>query len=356
MKSVSVTFPYWLTGIPKACRRVREMLVWGSTCAVIPMASRSDVEQVAFRVEFPYNNRLRYVVPTIPAMYRMRHATEEILIFSYQGKLWWPLKIDRDRSRCDRGVVLDLLEQLDSRHHDLLNMLPPGVSPTTVIPRPQMRSVEKNGCGSAEAFVQRTLYENLLICGDRVYVRGGAPLFVKNCLGHKRTWEIQVVDPGPDRAAHPVLIGLRTGVDVHTDWWAQAALREGSFWRADLGDLATAAAHRTQITMPRIEICDDTVLSENSRALVLDAIFREALQIAEYWRDSPLVDRLAPGLEETTNKDTTTRRRAALSQFFQALAEMHLSPGMIKFRDIFLRFDNTFLAPEDEGALSSLPF
>jgi len=29
---------------------------------------------------------------------------------------------------------------------------------------------------------------------------------------------------------------------------------------------------------------------------------------------------------------------------------------MIKFRDIFLRFDSTFLVPEDEDALSSLPF
>jgi hypothetical protein len=88
--------------------------------------------------------------------------------------------------------------------------------------------------------------------------------------------------------------------------------------------------------------------------MVLGAIFRYALESAEYWRNGPLVALLVPGLEETSDEDTSTRRRAALSQFFRAMAGMNLSPGMIKLRDIFLKFDNAFLTPVDKQAIESL--
>jgi hypothetical protein len=36
------------------------------------------------------------------------------------------------------------------------------------------------------------------------------------------------------------------------------------------------------------------------------------------------------------------------------MAGMNLSPGMIKLRDIFLKFDNAFLTPVDKQAIESL--
>jgi hypothetical protein len=309
MKAVSVEFPYKLRGIPKGHRRVRDVLVWGHTNAVIPTASPSDMPEAkaAFRLELTNDNRHRYVERR-QGLLQMSSAKEEVLIFRHQGNLWWPLKIERDRVRLGLSNLPDVLDQLVSREHDLLNMLPPRISHSAVVPRPEMQSVENDGCGLATAFVQRTIHENLLICDNTVFRRGGAPVFVKNRLSPKRSWQIQAVDPGPDRAARPVLLGSRTNFDIRTDWWIQAALREGLFWGADMGDRAKAAAHRTQIALPTVEIYEDEALSFNPSTMVLDAIFRYALETAEHWQNGPLVTLLAPGLEVMSDEDTNTRR------------------------------------------------
>jgi hypothetical protein len=350
MKTVNVAFPYALTGVPKGSRRVREMLVWGSTTAVIRMAAPAEM-QVAFRVEFPGDKPLRYVLPDA-----RRSTPPVILIRHYEETLWWPLKIDQYND----SVVLDLMHQLDSKYDDLLNMLPAGVAVSTVTPRPQMRSVEKDGLGLAEAFVQRTVYENLLICRNKVFVRGGAPVYVKNSFGRKRSWEIQAVDPGPDRAARTVNVGLRTKFDFYTDWWVQDAFRKGLLWRADMHEVASAAAHSMQNTMPTIETFSDEAPAEDMSLVVLDALFRETLLWAEECPQlHPFIDRLALGLEETTDEDTNTRRRVALCDFFNAIDDMDSWPKLAEIQLLLERLERAYwatyrFASEDYEALSSL--
>src|ERR1700684_1873618 len=92
LQLVTVAFPYALTGIPRGCRLVQERLVWGSTTAVIRTVERGEL-QVAFHVEFPSADRLRYVSRPTPAIYRTRDLMEYLNIYRHEGKLWWPLKI-----------------------------------------------------------------------------------------------------------------------------------------------------------------------------------------------------------------------------------------------------------------------
>lgn len=168
---------------------------------------------------------------------------------------------------------------------------------------------------------------------------------------------LQAVDPGPDRAARTVQVGLRTEFDVFTDWWVQAAFREGLMWQADMHQAASMAAHRTQVRMSTIETSGEEVVADNTSRVVLDAIFRETLLWAEECPQlHPFIDRLASGLEETTDDDTSTRRLAALTKFFRATADLFPEPTPIHLH--FERFESACMAeyrfsPEDYDALSS---
>lgn len=359
MIAVGVSFPYRLTCIPKGCRNERDLLVWGWTTAAMRTISAEEAEP-AFRLRFPSDRMLRYVWPKKMADHPDRLKAATICLIRFDDAVWWPWLSSSGfrRTRYDIGSPARLFEDLAEGRLDLLGMSPIQTSRTEILTRPDVRSIVKDDRDEATAMVQRKVFENFLICGDRVYVRGGDPVYVRNARGHKRFWEIEIASVGTDRAVDPRLTGIDDPPFGHMDWGVQRAFREGALWRADMRDLAKSAAHPMQGRIPTIEVFGAEQPADHTLAAVIDAIFREALDLARtYGSLDGLEELLEPGIEETGDADTTWRRRMALRDFFGAAPDAGAKLGEV--RNQFLRFeravpDNARLAPEDEQALDAL--
>jgi len=359
MTAVGVSFPYRLTCIPKGCRNLQDLLVWGWTTAAIRTVSAHEAG-AAFRLRFPSDRMLRYVWPKKMANHpdRLKAATVDLL--RYGDAIWWPWlhRSGFSRTRYDIGSPTRLFDELAEGEADLLGMSPTPTWRANIAARPEVRSIVEDDCDVATAMVQRKVFENFLICGDRVYVRGGDPVYVRNARGHRRFWEIEVASVGADRSVDPRPTGIDDPPFGHMDWGVQRAFRDGALWRADMRDLAKSATHPMQERIPTIEVIGAEPPADHTLAAVIDAIFREALDLTRtYGSLDDLEELLEPGIEVTGDADTTRRRRTALRDFFGAATEA--GARLAEVRKQFLRFeravpDTERLAPEDEQALGSL--
>jgi hypothetical protein len=124
MTAVGVSFPYALICIPKGCRKVHDLLVWGWTTAAIRTIPAEDA-QLAFRLRYPSDRMLRYIWPRKMADHpdRLRAATVELL--RYGGSIWWPWsrRSGFPGSRYDLGSPAELFEDLAEGTFDPLAML-----------------------------------------------------------------------------------------------------------------------------------------------------------------------------------------------------------------------------------------
>jgi hypothetical protein len=352
---VTVKFPYSVVGVQKGFRVEGEVFAWGETSAAIEVARLEDT-QLAFRVHYPADNPLRYVYPSAPAPEDGHRAASRIEIIRYEGKFWWPVKSGIAKTRYDVLSPSDALGQLEFMNCDILNITPPaanfGRSPL------QMRSISEDRTGQGEASAQRIVAENLLICGNRIYARGGEPLYVKLSHGRSRTWEVAVVDPGFCRRLNQAKIGERSRFDQYYEWWIQDAFCNGLFWRANMRDIVEGLAHPMQTDIPTIKAVSTEPSVDNTNRIVTDALFRKAITLLNHFYpkgDSMLSKACAI---QMSDQKTTAARRAALQEFFRTPSELHDWKPMTTLREQFRRFDSAtspgLLAPEDELALDAL--
>jgi hypothetical protein len=358
MTAAAVAFPYLLTCVPKGCRKIRELLVWGWTTAAIRTIPVAEA-QSAFRLRFPADRMLRYAWPRKMADDPRTLAAATVDLIRYDDALWWPWKFSFGISRYDIGSPAALCKELVEGALDPLGVSPIHVGKATIVSRPDVRSVLNDCRDEATARVHRKVFENFLICGDRVYIRGGDPVYVKNRHERERTWEIQIASVGADRSVDPRLSNIADPPGAYVDRSVQRAFREGLLWRADMHDLASSAAHAMQGRIPTIEVIGSEAPADHTLSVVLDAIFREALEAMRTDRPSERCEAfLAPGVPHTTDEDTTWRRRRALRDFFDGIGTKEAA-RLIEVRSQFLRFERAVsqvssLAPEDDEALRSL--
>ena len=355
MRYVPVRFPYSVVGVPKGCRVAREVFSEDVTSAGIEVAQPEDT-RVAFRVRYPADNRLRYACPDRPLSDEEHRASSRIEIVRYDGKFWWPIRYAGE----GRYYVLSLqqvLDQLEHLHVDILNMLPLRLPKFESHPL-QMRSIFEDRSGNAVAIAQRSVTENLLICGDRIYARGGEPIYTKISHGRARTWEIAVVDPGFSRLTYPARIGeCRSWFGLHWEWCVQDAFRDGLVWRADMLEQVEGLSHRMQTTIPTIEVTGGAPPSDNMERIVVDALFRRAVLLNDLFHHKA-DEVLSNAFERPICEDTTEVRRAALREYFGSAREVHGWKPMIKLHDQFHSYEGLTrrepLAPQDEEALGLL--
>jgi hypothetical protein len=355
MRYVPVRFPYSVIGVPKGCRVAREVFSEDVTRAGIEVARPEDA-RVAFRVRYPADNRLRYVYPDQPLSDEDHRASSRIEIIRYDGRFWWPIRYAGEGDY----YVLDLqqvLDELESLHVDILNMIPLKLPKFKSHPL-QMRSISEDRSGHALAVAQRSVTENLLICGDRIYARGGEPIYTQLSHGRARTWEIAVVDPGFSRLINPDRIGERRSFfDLHWEWWVQDAFRNGLLWRADMIEHVEGLAHRMQREIPTIEVVGNDPPSEDTERIVIDALFRRAILLNDrfYFKADEI---LSNAFQRSTDEATTKTRRAALHKYFRASREVLGWKPMIKLHNQFRTYETSMarepLAQQDEEALASL--
>lgn len=353
VRYVPVRYPYSVVGVPKRCRIAREVFSEDVDSAGIEVARSGDTE-VAFRVRYPADNRLRYVYPGDPVSEEETRASSLIEIIRYDGRLWWPIRCAGEGAYIELSLQ-QVLDQLEGLTVDILNMLPLKLPKFEKHPL-RMRSILEDRSGHALAVVQRSVAENLLICGDRIFARGGAPIYTKISHGRARTWEIAVVDPGFSRLINPDRIGeRRSRFDQHWDWCVQDALRRRQFWRADMFEHVSRLAHPMQPEIPTIEVVDDQV-SEDTDRIVIDAIFRRAVALNDrfYLKSDEIFSDAFGGTEE----ETTRFRRAGLHKYFSSSREVLRWKPMVQLRKQFRAHETAMarghFAQEDEEALASL--
>jgi hypothetical protein len=356
MRYVPVTFPYSVVGVPKGCRVEREAFSEDQTSAGIEVARPADT-RVAFRVQYPADNRLRYVYPDQPLSDEDYRARSRIEIIRYGGNFWWPIRTS-GKGRYDVLSLQQALEQLESLHVDILNMIPLKLPKFERHPL-QMRSISEDRSGQAEAVAQRAVAENLLICGDRIYARGGEPIYIKVSHGRSRTWEMAVVDPGFSRRIDPDKIGeRRSPFDQYLEWWVQDAFRNGLLWRADMVEHVESLAHRMQSDIPTIDVIGTDPPSEDTNRVVTDALFRRAMLLVDrFYREADAILSKASEIR-SIDEETTEARRRGLREFFGTPREVHAWKPMMTLHEQFRRFEgkmgSELLSPEDEEALVSL--
>jgi hypothetical protein len=354
---VAVTFPYSVVGVPTGCRVERQVFTWGETKATIDVARPEDT-RVAFRVRYPADNLLRYVYPGKLISDEFHRTGSQIEIIGYDGKFWWPVNAGCEKTRYGVLDQSQVLGQLEHATCNILNIFPMEVLKKCVRPPLRMRSTSEDRSGQGEAIAQRIVVENLLICGDRIFARGGEPVYVKITYGRNRTWEMSVVDPGFSRRVNPDKVGERPDFDEYANWWVQDAFCDGRLWHAGMRGQVESAAHRMQADIPMIQAVGIDPSTEDTNHIVIDALFRRTMLLVDrFYRKSDAMLLKASEIR-STDEETTMARREAMHEFFGSSRAVHAWTPMMKLWEQFQRFDCSTspgqLAPEDEEALASL--
>lgn len=355
VRTVHVTYPYRLTCVPKASRNERTLLVNGETTAAIPVVAPGEVVP-AYRLHYPADAPVRFVWPRKKIGKAWFQKSADIELVRHAGKLWWPWRNIHSASRYEVGTIDRLVETLAEGGDDVLAMLPAGMN-GEVVDRPAVRQVTLDEVDIAAARVQRKTFENFLIAGDRLYVRGGEPVYVKNHRGRSKTWEIQIASVGADRTIDPRHLGTDDPPGDQTDFRVQESFADGSFWIADMHNAAKAAAHRMQADIPLIEVVGERGQVDRA-AVMIDAIFRRTVDMVrlDRWLQ-PLAKSMMKCGEESGSDDALTFVRASVVHSILA-KDLHRPRQYSNLARQFARFERNHaktmsFSAEDDDALNS---
>lgn len=332
---VDVNFTHWAKFIPGRRRKAIEGLFRSTNVAEVRRIDREEAT-VAFRITTPECD-LSWAGRQPRNGPRCHYGWSEnsIELLRYDNGIWWPLTAYPES--WDETVpamsVESCLEAMANAFSSTFFEFQTIAGKRELWPEAHdIRKVLDNDIGRKLADARRLTEGNLLFCGDLAYVRGGHPLYVKDHKGRKSTWIIKVArtvadrrgDYGRDRYAMTDFTP-----NMHND----RILASGQFWLPDetitpglLGDdrlAADEARHPRQTSIPRIEVCDGTLVHPDRAQLTLDAIFRETVSLID---DMPrrlfnyhddCIDGVKDLIEVIPDHDVLSRLRlGALREFF----------------------------------------
>jgi hypothetical protein len=330
LRPIDIRFPYLASIVPEGRREVRTTVVGATTTAAVPCVA-PDETRVAFRISYTERDAWPLLHPRKQNLGNpsgfLRRATT-LTIIEYGGAIWWPLSLDG--GFCYPGPLATDAECVEWMSSGYAFWYREGTSAhvsrdATV----SARGFVEDGHDAALADVLRQVSENLLVCGSQWYVRGGVPVFVKRLYRSGKVWEIDVADPGPDRAigdASAFTASLRNFVSN------DEAFRSNPVWSALQHETAAREAHRLQPEVPNIEVLMPDLVADRRVAIRADALLRRSLEMFEdplsmpWDAEAAVCHRmtLAEAARATGDDEGVTIRRAhALRDFFSA----HLSEG-----------------------------
>ncbi|WP_398467384.1 hypothetical protein [Tardiphaga sp.] len=355
VRAVRVTYPYRLTCVPKGSRNERTLLVKGETTAAISVVEKADVIP-AYRLHYPADAPVRFTWPRAKIGKAWFQERADIELVRHADKLWWPWRDIHSASRYAVSTIDRLVETLAEGGEDILALLPAGMN-AEIVQRPAVRSVSFDEIDIAAARVQRKIFENFLIVEERLYVRGGEPVYLKNHRGRARTWEIQIASVGADRAIDPRQLGIDPPGD-QDEFRVQESFADGSFWMPHMHDAAKAAAHRMQADVPTIEIIGESVQLDRA-AITIDAIFRRTQEMVKLdrWLQHLATSMLGCGEGSESNAALTFARASVVRDILAKNIHWHF-----RYRNLarqFAHFEHSHpeviaLSTEDDDALTSL--
>lgn len=323
LRPVTMGLPYLRTFVPRRCRNERTEVFKATATGAVRSVTAEEARN-AFRITFPERDARKFIRRRFsfghPSTYLRSAAV--LTLLRYDGTLWWP-KRSGDGMTYPNGpvCVARCLEEIE-QGWTLWHLAPVSKeNPADTGRAEHARRLIFDGHDAALAVAQRKIYENFLICGKQVYVRGGAPVYVKR-RHWKSAWEVDVADSGFDRAIDPLQNGLDDGCHRRRD---EEAFRSDEVWLADQRAAAEAAVNVVQLEIPLIEVLTPEPIADIRAQVRVDAFVRETLEMFRQpfcgrWNARRfLVDRkrlLSISGREGDDRTITSRRLYALRTFF----------------------------------------
>jgi hypothetical protein len=363
---VTVGFPFERSFIPKQHRNPQTEWFRANKVGIVRKIDPDEARR-AFRVRYPTKKRRMWT----GKMLTIKACTLDLL--HYDGAIWWPLHIWEEGFTPRQELRFDHFLRLLEEQPDLYGFMPRASLVTYdtggfEFARKQCRDDEE--CNYAAVITK--LRDNFLVCDNRVYIRGGAPVYTGSWLRDERRWVLGVVSAGADRAVDPAVHVSFT----YRFWEQRPAIRFGNLWLATDRSAAVKACGVRDKDAPSIEVLAPELVTDVRIQLSLDAIYVSALRMFE--RPTPrffkpkvarsIWERLATDGELTTDADVSAQRFEALSLLY-ALPVEHEPLKALKrdFRELTDHYGLDLplfglavfgpkqeLAPEDEAALASL--
>ncbi|OSJ32531.1 hypothetical protein BSZ19_18435 [Bradyrhizobium japonicum] len=259
----TTTFPFNCTFVPKGCRVPREERVTSRRLLSIPTLNENEVK-VAYRIT------------------QTEH--EPVRILSFEGQLWWPLNFGYEFC-LQESWAEDFLEQLETDATWVFHFLKSSNDPWRYrsFDEVVVRSLEKSDEDQVLARIQRTISEHILIVGDRVFGRGGQPLYLCEPPGRRTSRRrrpefagTRVASAGADRAADYVDRDFREAAGCFGDDWVQERLRRGEFHLIDQVEATLFGPPLYGLPAPTIERLAAPCEPFDAETIRLDALFRQA--------------------------------------------------------------------------------
>jgi hypothetical protein len=284
--------------IPKGCRLIRVEFPQTGGGAIVRQISRDDAP-VAFRIVYPSDGQRFSRIPA-----------SAVEILSFAGRLWWPHGETRfgDRRTCTAIVhpsnsADEWRDQISTRR-DLLRILPRGVE--AVETETLSRVDIPDDSGEVTAQVQRTLFEDYIVCDGSIYAAGGVP--VHALWRHASSCHVTVVGSGVDRRVSN-FSPLRAYPGFFERPETQRTFAEGEFWLP--GKLIAANLIRSRRSFPEIQIfAPEFVPRDLSDRIQIDGLFRRTMLSLDWL----LFHTAVPGCEGMLYSETCDARRNFGSQ------------------------------------------
>jgi len=323
LRPITMEFPYLRTFVPRRCRNERTEVFKATATGAVRSVTTEEASN-AFRISFPERDARKFYRPRS----RLGHASHYLrsaavlTVIRYDDTFWWPIRSGDGMTYPGTPVCVERCLQEIEQGWTLRDIAPVSKeTPAHSGKAENARSSISDGHDAALAMSQRKIYENFLICGRRIYVRGGPPVYVKRPYW-KSIWEIDVADSGFDRAIDPLEHGLDNGWDRRHD---EEAFRSGEVWLADQRAAAEAAVNVAQLEVPLIEVLMPEPIADVRVQVRVDAFVRETLEMFR----QPFCDRwnakrflahrkrlLSISGREGDDRTITSRRLNALRTFF----------------------------------------
>lgn len=307
---ITISFPFERSFVPRGYRTPRTEWFRSEGAALIRTIESSEA-RLAFRVHFPprpaRNPNFKDLIPAV-----------NLDLIHYDGEIWWPFWTWHEDFGLGDEFNLDHFRRLLEESYDICQFLPAygpvdHDSGSAAFAREICRDDERRNLATATDRVRA----NFLIYAGRPYVRGGAPLYVKDWIGVRQ--KASVGDAGADRTISPAVGTLFS----HLPERRAATFRRGDFRLANDPPRPSADALALE---PTIEVLIPELVEDIRVRVRLDAIYRTAHSMfsrppgAPRWLKKQASERLgllAPAIGPMEDTALSNRRYDALCRLFR---------------------------------------
>jgi hypothetical protein len=294
--------------VPRGCRNGRIEYPLVAAFAVVRNVT-SEQAPAGFRISFPSG-------PLHNGNEKGDRAPVELPFFD--GCVWWPWAVHCNFAFPEALVTAGAWRDSVGAHLDLVRCVP--VGDRHVATESAARESFPDRRNEIVAQVQRALYENYLVRGDTIYVRGGIPLYAYAEYPRSgRPWASVVSASTSRRLETSKPLYQPPGAFEHTE--TQSALCDGRFCLPGQEGRIPKAASASK-PLPRIEVAHpDLMQGVSSNSIRLDCLFHETLRELDFVLHSGRKPKIADWMEREKRRRFAVKTKAVFRQAIEPAAD-----------------------------------